>query len=61
MPCSTGRPASCVRTSTSGRAGPVALSETSLIERYFRGAGAQRPDVALGIGDDAAILTPPAD
>jgi thiamine-monophosphate kinase len=38
----------------------VALTETSLIERYFRGGGAQRPDVALGIGDDAAILTPPA-
>jgi len=38
----------------------VALSETSLIERYFRSGGAQRPDVALGIGDDAAILSPPA-
>ncbi len=38
----------------------MALTETSLIERYFRGGGAQRTDVALGIGDDAAILTLPA-
>jgi len=38
----------------------VALTESSLIERYFRSGGAQRPDVALGIGDDAAILSPPA-
>ncbi len=37
----------------------MALTETSLIERYFRGAGAQRPDVTLGIGDDAAILSVP--
>ncbi|MBS0579706.1 MAG: thiamine-phosphate kinase [Proteobacteria bacterium] len=32
------------------------MSETGLIERYFRGCGAQRADVALGIGDDAALL-----
>jgi thiamine-monophosphate kinase len=38
----------------------MALTETSLIERYFRGAGAQRGDVKLGIGDDGAILTVPA-
>ena len=37
----------------------MALSETSLIERYFRGGGAQRADVTLGIGDDAAILAVP--
>jgi thiamine-monophosphate kinase len=37
----------------------MALTETTLIERYFRAAGAQRADVALGIGDDAAILKVP--
>jgi thiamine-monophosphate kinase len=37
----------------------MALTETSLIERYFRAAGAQRSDVTLGIGDDAAILSVP--
>jgi thiamine-monophosphate kinase len=34
-------------------------SETELIERYFRGLGAARADVALGIGDDAALLRVP--
>jgi thiamine-monophosphate kinase len=38
----------------------MALTESGLIERYFRAAGAQRADVRLGIGDDAAVLTPPA-
>jgi len=38
----------------------MALTETALIERFFRGAGAQRSDVRLGIGDDAALLMPPA-
>jgi thiamine-monophosphate kinase len=38
----------------------MALSETGLIERYFRACGAQRADVPLGIGDDAALLTVPA-
>src|SRR5437762_484766 len=33
------------------------LSEFALIERYFRGCGAQRPDVLAGIGDDAALLS----
>jgi thiamine-monophosphate kinase len=37
----------------------MALTETSLIERYFRAGGAQRPDVRLGVGDDAAILSVP--
>jgi thiamine-monophosphate kinase len=37
----------------------MALTETSLIERYLRRAGAQRSDVTLGIGDDAAILSVP--
>jgi thiamine-monophosphate kinase len=38
----------------------VPLSESDLIARFFRHCGAQRADVALGIGDDAALLhTPP--
>jgi thiamine-monophosphate kinase len=37
----------------------MALSETGLIERYFRACGAQRLDVPLGIGDDAALLVVP--
>lgn len=35
------------------------LSEFDLIERFFRRCGATRPDVTLGIGDDAALLAPP--
>jgi thiamine-monophosphate kinase len=38
----------------------MALTESGLIERFFRAAGAERADVRLGIGDDAAILMPPA-
>ncbi len=38
----------------------MALSETGLIERYFRACGAQRADVPLGIGDDAALISVPA-
>ena len=34
--------------------------ETELIDRYFRLLGAVRTDVALGIGDDAALLRVPA-
>jgi thiamine-monophosphate kinase len=37
------------------------LSESALIERYFRSLGAQRNDVPLGIGDDAAVLECPRD
>src|SRR5215472_86791 len=37
----------------------MALSESELITRYFRKCGAQRRDVALGIGDDAALLECP--
>ncbi len=37
----------------------MALSEFSLIERYFAGATPARPDVHLGIGDDCAILRVP--
>jgi thiamine-monophosphate kinase len=35
------------------------LSEFALIERYFRTRGAQRADVRLGVGDDAALLQVP--
>ncbi len=34
-------------------------SESELIARYFRSCGAQRPDVVLGVGDDAALLECP--
>lgn len=37
----------------------MALSESELITRYFRTCGAQRRDVALGVGDDAALLECP--
>jgi thiamine-monophosphate kinase len=36
----------------------MSLGEQPLIERFFRAAGAQREDVGLGIGDDAALLHP---
>ena len=34
----------------------MSLSESELITRFFRSCGAQRRDVALGVGDDAALL-----
>lgn len=37
----------------------MALSEFSLIERYFTALTAKRDDVALGIGDDCALLCCP--
>jgi thiamine-monophosphate kinase len=37
----------------------VALSEFALIDRFFRDCGARRADVALGVGDDAALLDCP--
>jgi thiamine-monophosphate kinase len=37
----------------------MALGEFAVIERYFRSCGAQRADVTLGVGDDAALLAPP--
>ncbi len=37
----------------------MSVSEFSLIERYFAAHGLCRPDVALGIGDDCALLLPP--
>lgn len=39
----------------------MAASESQLIERYFRGLGAERADTVLGIGDDAALLRVPAE
>ena len=36
------------------------LTESELIARFFRSCSAQRRDVALGIGDDAAVLECPA-
>jgi thiamine-monophosphate kinase len=36
------------------------MGEGEIIERYFRHLGAVRTDVALGIGDDAALLRPAA-
>ncbi len=38
----------------------MAVSEFSVIARYFADVGAARPDVELGVGDDAALLTPPS-
>jgi thiamine-monophosphate kinase len=35
------------------------LSEFELIDRFFRDCGARRADVALGVGDDAALLDVP--
>ena len=36
-----------------------ALTEFELIDRFFRDCGARRADVALGVGDDAALLDCP--
>ena len=36
------------------------MGEFELIRRYFSGVGAQRSDVDLGVGDDAALLAVPA-
>ena len=38
----------------------MAQSEFELIGRYFARLGAQRPDVRIGVGDDGAVLVPPA-
>jgi thiamine-monophosphate kinase len=35
------------------------IGESELIERYFRACGAERADVTLGIGDDAALMRVP--
>jgi thiamine-monophosphate kinase len=39
----------------------MSLGEFELIDRFFRNCGARRADVALGIGDDAALLDCPPD
>jgi thiamine-monophosphate kinase len=36
------------------------LNERSLIARFFKDCGAHRSDVAVGVGDDAALLDVPA-
>ncbi len=35
----------------------MSLSEFQLIERYFSACGVGRPDVIVGVGDDAALVT----
>ena len=37
----------------------MATSEFELIDRYFAGATERGADVAVGIGDDAALVVPP--
>ncbi len=37
------------------------LSEFEIIQHYFERQGLTRPEVLTGIGDDAAVLRPPAD
>lgn len=37
------------------------MNEFELIDRYFRKLGAERDEVLLGVGDDAAILAPGPD
>ncbi|MEK7322733.1 MAG: thiamine-phosphate kinase [Pseudomonadota bacterium] len=37
------------------------LSEFDIIRRYFAAAGARRDDVAVGVGDDAAVVDVPPD
>jgi thiamine-monophosphate kinase len=39
----------------------MALSEFALIARYFSSCGIHRQDVGLGVGDDCALLSAPAD
>ena len=34
------------------------MDEFAVIERFFRGRGASRADVRLGVGDDAAVVEP---
>lgn len=36
------------------------MPEFELIDRYFKSRARSRPDVLLGIGDDCAVLQPPA-
>jgi len=56
------RPSVAVGGAAPGLAGGTgaALGEFDLIRRYFTGMGAERADVTLGVGDDAALLEPAA-
>jgi thiamine-monophosphate kinase len=38
----------------------MAQGEFELIGKYFAKLGAERPDVRIGVGDDGAVLQPPA-
>src|SRR3954470_23619979 len=57
MRCSTRPRANCARTSTEF---PGLQSEFELIGRYFSRLGAERNDVRIGVGDDGAVVMPPA-
>src|SRR5688572_5316889 len=59
-PCWTPPPRTCARTSTEPHGGGVARSEFELIGKYFARLGAERADVRIGVGDDGAIVAPPA-
>ena len=37
------------------------MNEFELIQQYFAHQPVTRPDVVVGIGDDAAVLDPPTD
>ena len=51
---------SAARAPATAERGPaVALGEFELIRRYFSRVGADRDDVLLGVGDDAALVAPP--
>src|SRR5215510_7190269 len=52
--------ASCVLSSTSHTEGLVAQGEFELIGKHFARLGAERADVRIGVGDDGAVLVPPA-
>lgn len=38
----------------------MSLTEFDIIDRYFRPLQCERPELRFGIGDDAAVLAPPA-
>src|SRR5262245_17020950 len=61
MPCWTRRPGNSVLTNTDARRGsPMPQTEFELIGKHFSRLGAVRPDVRVGVGDDGAVLVPPA-
>lgn len=59
MACSTRSPGARPATWTANSE-PAGVSEFDLIGRYFAALGPERPDVALGVGDDCALLEIPA-